>query len=195
MADYNFSRNLISSHQLASGDTLQLQLEALKTYGLDWYSADYKYSNWLEPLIRNAGPNLSTPAPLEVAMEDDHRLLSIDRPDISRLILLNGNDPSSTWKSVVKNAGLHLGTHIIRLGKDFSWLDSVTNGGNTEIHKGTFASHMGQYPEFVAILFNANGEDYAQLIFGQAFSAGNRDTIMLSFSDPGAVSFDPAIRQ
>jgi hypothetical protein len=195
MDDYNGCRNRISSVELAPGASKAVQLEALKTYGVDWYSADYKYSNWVEPAIRNAGPTVSTPPELEVAMADDRRMLMIDRPDMSRLLLLNGNGSSSTWKAVVNAPAALPGTHIFRLGKDFNWVDSIFNGGNVETRSGTFASHLGDYPDFYVTLFDGEGLNFAQLLYGSWAGTTGRDTLMVEFNEPGVTSFVVAVRQ
>ncbi len=106
--DYAKSTNKITSVQLNNGASLPRTIKTFGTFYLDCYSSSYYYTNWFYSNFTN------TSRPQSVLYEpavNNGQAYTL-RPDMSdvstdRLILLNGNQPSTTWKVVnaYKNSG------------------------------------------------------------------------------------------
>jgi hypothetical protein len=198
MDDYNRNTNLIHAYPLAPGASAIIPLEFGRTYGLDWYSADYGYSNWVDRDNTQATTirTLSPMAALAPSALGDHLSLTVNAADTTRSIFLNGSGTSSSWKLTIDDTTLYKGTHTLTFRKDFhcdyTGLTSIT------------LNRQFKYDVVNAIpprfYVNVNGDDgipFAIVYFGGTGPnpVFNRDTLKLRFYSDIANHLYPLIRQ
>jgi hypothetical protein len=179
------------------GGALPVELEAVRTYWLDWYTADFMFSNW--SMLDNRSPNASPAPKLAIANENDNIQISSRFSEYSRAVLLNGNDISSSWRvEISTKEGLN-GIHLFTFRRDYTGeYKYIISAGDTTVSPITFSIEgIGPYIFTMVISDDKNGR-LANVIFNPDQSMNpnpNRDTILVNFEKPLLYYNNPARRQ
>jgi hypothetical protein len=196
--DYLAYTNRSSQYFIEPGATLTLSLQALKTYWIDWYNANYTVNNWVDS-TQSATDAMPKPK-LQVAIVDDRFALGSSYRDTSRSVLLNGMATSSTWKAVVTSQPPINGTHTFTFRRDFQCMYTFTNpsGNSTTRQFWYFISNPQRSTTSFKVYIRTDQSSYfAFLDFNNPSYKGGRDTLMASFYN-GSTTYSgvyPAVRQ
>ncbi len=202
-ADYALNANRLQQRQILPGQKAQIELEALKTYWIDWYSPDYSLNNWRSSFA-GSSDRPYPPAELTVAAMDDQFLVSAD-PDTSRSVLVGGGGTSSTWLAKLENEVAMNGTHRIIFRKDFRGEYTYTDAAGTSFYTPiTYSVTSRMFYNNIPQGFDLSiMNDQRAEIINARFQLGpftyqptGRDTMLLTFvqSSPYYNSY-PAVRQ
>src|SRR5690606_11473081 len=104
--DYGRETNRLERHVLEPGAAQAITLEVGKGYWIDWYGDGHTYNNW-ESQYSGAHPAAEL---LPVAETDDARPITVNLPDTTRSVMLNGGT-SSAWKGELLSGGSVAGTY------------------------------------------------------------------------------------
>src|ERR1043165_1693169 len=103
--DYNNNTNRLERHVMSVGDTQEVIIDVGKTYWYDWYSGDYRYSNWA---ITHNGDSYTT---IQFGKTSIRNVFQVEGPDTVRAILLTEANLASNWQGVDTAADSLHGTH------------------------------------------------------------------------------------
>jgi hypothetical protein len=182
--DYFTNTNRSEQYFIEPGATLNLSLEALKVYWIDWYSGDYTVNNWVDSLVPSTD---AMPMPkLQAAIEDDHFSIHTSFQDTSRSVLLNGSELSSTWKVNISSPIDLSGTHTFTFRRDFQCLYTYTNqSGNSTSRQYFYHIDNLQWSTltFRAFLMAKQDRVFVALAFDLTRFQQGRDTLIATFYD------------
>lgn len=195
--DYYRQSNREARHELAPQATLTLSLASFKTYGIDWYSKDYCYTNWTDPRQHPIFTLHASPLPLLQTHGMAMQLpLTVDQPDSSRPILLGGHGRSSTWKAVNPDPTPHQGIHLFELRNDFRCRYTVIDSAGSRSYDYPYYLMRAISPYFSVLIQDSSDQFEAQLGYSNIPGTWtHRDTLTLRFKDSPPRHFYPAVRQ
>jgi|GEM_PF-3510983 len=146
ISDYEKDQNPVKTLTIEPNSALEVpqEFEAGTTYYLDWYSEDYRYTNW----TRN-GDNSFTVANIYPELDPVMTISSTRNP--TRLLCLDGDQQSTTWiaydavnwsSSVWSSLMEHRKFHKFVFRRDFTgtYYSIETPGDTSEIHFTYFAN-------------------------------------------------------
>ena len=198
--DYSRNANRMHQYIIEPGTAQQIEFEALKTYWIDWYSADYSMNNW-RSTYTNEFDRPSPATEITIAAEDDHYSISSAIRDTSRSILMNGSGSSSTWQATITNSfGLN-GIHRFVFKKDFSGEYTYTDThGATSTKPIKYGISTATFSSVAQLSFTLSVMDEGLAEFckvkanpGQFISPHTgRDTMLIIFP---TISDIPVVRQ
>ena len=110
--DYANNVNRLQRHLMAVGDTQEVIIDVGRTYWYDWYSSDYRFSNWA---VTDYNDRCQIIEFGKTALNERFRTQG---PDTIRSILLRGDGISSAWKGVDTAADSLNGIHQFLFRKD-----------------------------------------------------------------------------
>ncbi len=111
--DYNNNTARLERHTMAVGDTQVLIIDVGKTYWYDWYSSDYRYSNWA---ITDYTVDRSTT--IEFGKTSIYQNFQVAGPDTVRTLLLGTGGLPGNWAGKDTAADSLHGTHQFQFRKD-----------------------------------------------------------------------------
>lgn len=185
MDDYQSLNNPLQTLKIPVGGSSTVELEALRTYWLDWYSQDFMFHNW-SASEADKPSNISFPSPkFTTAIEDDNIAIS-SRPDISRLILFKGKELSSSWQVDIDGEPELNGTHVFTFRRDYTGEHRFTpQSGNTTVAPIGISMVNVSDASFRMAVVDTTGSSLASVYFlpnGDSASYTGRDTLVVNFN-------------
>lgn len=198
--DYNNAGNAIKSLKLPQGEMMSVELEALDTFWIDWYSADFSLNNWGIEYGSNTYFYGAYPPPeLRVAAQDDKISISSKSTDISRSVLLNGSGLSSSWRADISGIEALDGTHNFTFRRDFKGVYSYTStAGDTIIAPISYSLFQLRPLYFRMNIWDDQEGQLAEIYFNSdpnSYPNFGRDTLMVNFRRVSYYDYYPAKRQ
>jgi hypothetical protein len=195
--DYYGAKNSIKRLQIPVGSSTPVELDAMRSYWVDWYSADYSMNNWA--VDSNGYQNNLPSAELRVAAEDDEIGISSSMEDVSRWVLLSGNELSSNWKVDIDGTQALNGSHQFTFRRDYTGEYIFTpKVGAATVMPINYSLFSVRADYFRMKVKDSDGDQIAEIYFNSnpnSYPNFGRDTLMVNFRMVSYYDYYAAKRQ
>jgi hypothetical protein len=197
-SDYYNRKNALKTLTIPVGNTLPIEFESVRNYWLDWYTSDFLYNNWATSFDGTASLIGYPPPKLNIASENDNIIISGSNPDMSRSVILNGNDLSSSWRMDITNIPALVGTHLFTFRRDYTGQYTfIGQTGDSTVMPVKMLITQVLGLSFRMDLMADNETRLAEVYYTAPSNwsqNSGRDTILVNFRTPGFNLFNSARR-